>query len=388
MITKFLITLFVKNPDRTTNPKTRSQYALLASGTGIFANILLFLGKLIAGLTVGSMAMVADAVNNIADAASAVIAGVGVRLSGKHADKEHPLGHGRLEYIAALFVDILIIFAGVELFKAAIEKIRNPVIPQVSTLVLILLGVAILAKLWLYLFYNHIHKRIDSATLRGAALDSLSDTAATTVVLVSAIVGKHTGLPLDGWAGLLVAAFVVFTGLKATGETVTLLLGTSPKPELVESIYAFTARYPQVVGIHDLMVHDYGPGRKIITLHAEVPENETMVDIHDIIDTMERDMQKEFSCIATIHMDPISVGDEKVDAMRRIAEECAKEVDPSFTIHDFRVTGGNCNNLIFDLCIPTDTKYHDSEAAALVAERISEKHPECRAVIRPEHPFI
>lgn len=387
-MTKLLIKLFVKNPQRVSDPKTRSQYALLASGTGIFTNILLFLGKLIAGLFTGSMAMVADAVNNIGDAASSVIAGVGVRLSTKHADKEHPLGHGRLEYIAALFVDILIIFAGVELFKAGIDKIRNPVVPQVNTLVLILLGVAILAKLWLYLFYNGIHKKIDSATLRGAALDSLSDTVATTLVLISAVAGKFTTFPLDGWASLLVAVFILFTGLKATGETVTLLLGTSPKPELVENIYDFVKKYPQVIGVHDLMVHDYGPGRKIITLHAEVSEKETMVDIHDIIDTMERDMQEEFSCIATIHMDPISVGDEKVDAMRRIAEECAKEVDPSFTIHDFRVTGGNCNNLIFDLCIPTDTKYHDSEAAALVAEKISEKHPECRAVIRPEHPFV
>ena len=387
-MTKLLIKLFVKKTHRVADPRTRSQYALLASGTGVFTNILLFLGKLIAGLFTGSMAMVADAVNNIGDAASSVIAGVGVRLSGKHADKEHPLGHGRLEYIAALFVDILIIFAGVELFKAGIDKIRNPVIPQVNTPVLILLGVAIIAKLWLYLFYNSIHKKIDSATLRGAALDSLSDIAATSLVLVSAVAGKFTTLPLDGWASLLVAGFVLFTGFKATGETVTLLLGTSPKPELVESIYAFVKKYPQVIGVHDLMVHDYGPGRKIITLHAEVSEKEAMVDIHDIIDTMERAMQEEFSCIATIHMDPISVGDEKVDAMRRIAEECALEVDPSFTIHDFRVTGGNCNNLIFDLCIPTDTKYHDSEAAALVAEKISEKHPECRAVIRPEHPFV
>lgn len=388
MITNFLIKRFVKEPERTSHTATRSQYALLASGTGIFTNILLFLGKLIAGLTVGSMAMVADAVNNIADATSAVIAGVGVRLSSKHADKEHPLGHGRLEYISALLVDILIIFAGIELLKAAIEKIQHPALPQVNTPVLVLLAVSILIKLWLYMFYQKIHKRIDSATLRGAALDSLSDTVATTVVLLSSLAAGFANIALDGWAGLLVAAFILYTGFRATKETVTLLLGTSPKPELVESIYAFTARYPQVIGIHDLMVHDYGPGRKIITLHAEVPENENMVDIHDIIDTMEREMQEEFSCIATIHMDPISVGDEKVDAMRRIAQECALEVDPTFTIHDFRVTGGTCNNLIFDLCIPTDSKYHDAEAAALVAQHISEKHPECRAVIRPEHPFI
>ena len=388
MITNFLIKKFIKEPERVSDGNVRSQYALLASGTGIFTNILLFLGKLIAGLGIGSMAMIADAVNNIADAASAVIAGVGVRLSGKHADKEHPLGHGRLEYISALFVDILIIFAGVELLKAAIDKIRHPVLPQISTAVLVLLAAAIGVKLWMYFFYRSIDKRIDSAALRGAALDSLSDTVATALVLISALAAKIFGIALDGWAGLLVAAFVLFTGFKATGETVTLLLGTSPKPELVERIYAFTARYPQVIGIHDLMVHDYGPGRKIITLHAEVPETSDLVGIHDIIDTMEREMQEEFSCIATIHMDPISVGDEKVDAMRKIAEECALEIDPSFTIHDFRVTGGNCNNLIFDLCIPTDSKYHDAQAAALVAQRISEKHPECRAVIRPEHPFI
>lgn len=388
-MTKFLIKLFVKNNADVTDPAVRGRYASLAAFTGIVLNLLLFAGKLTAGLLAASVAVVADAFNNMSDAGSAVVTLIGFRLALKPVDKGHPLGHGRLEYIAGFIVDLLIILVGAELFKSSFEKILSPSLPSVSVLTYALLSAAILVKLWLFFFYRKIGKLIDSSAIQASAFDSLSDTAATALVLISALVSKFTGLAIDGWAGILVASFILFTGFKAAKETIDLLLGTPPKPEFIEEIRNFVKGYPEVAGIHDLIVHDYGPGRKFISFHAEVPADSDINYAHDVIDCIERDMHEKFGCIVTIHLDPIVTGNKEVDEMRRLAEETAKEVDSSFTIHDFRMTsGGKHINLIFDLSIPTDCKIPDGEAAQKVAEKISEKNPDCHAVIHPEHPFV
>lgn len=388
-MTSLLIRLFVKDRDNVGDPTVRNRYALLASITGIVLNILLFASKLTLGLITFSVAVVADAFNNMSDASSSVVTLVGFRMSGKHADKKHPMGHGRLEYISAFIVDMLIIVVGFELFMSSIDKIITPELPDVSNALLILLGVAILVKLWLFFYYGKIAKKINSAAIRAASFDSISDTIATTLVLVSALISRYAHIAIDGWAGIIVAAFILFTGFKAAKETIELLLGSTPDPEFVKKIYEFVKNYPQVIGIHDVMVHDYGPGRLIVSFHAEVPSDSNFCYAHDVVDCIERDMHDQFGCIVTIHIDPIDVNDERVNEMRKLAEDTAKEVDESFTIHDFRMTyGGKHYNMIFDLSIPTDSKYDDEEAAKLVAERIKEKNPDCFAVIKAEHPFV
>lgn len=388
-MTSLLIRLFVKDRDNVGDPTVRNRYALLASITGIVLNILLFASKLTLGLITFSVAVVADAFNNMSDASSSVVTLVGFRMSGKHADKKHPMGHGRLEYISAFIVDMLIIVVGFELFMSSIDKIITPELPDVSNALLILLGVAILVKLWLFFYYGKIAKKINSAAIRAASFDSISDTIATTLVLVSALISRYAHIAIDGWAGIIVAAFILFTGFKAAKETIELLLGSTPDPEFVKKIYEFVKNYPQVIGIHDVMVHDYGPGRLIVSFHAEVPSDSNFCYAHDVVDCIERDMHDQFGCIVTIHIDPIDVNDERVNEMKKLAEDTAKEVDESFTIHDFRMTyGGKHYNMIFDLSIPTDSKYDDEEAAKLVAERIKEKNPDCFAVIKAEHPFV
>ena len=388
-MTKFLIKLFVKNNADVTDPAVRGRYASLAAFTGIVLNLLLFAGKLTAGLLAASVAVVADAFNNMSDAGSAVVTLIGFRLALKPVDKGHPLGHGRLEYIAGFIVDLLIILVGAELFKSSFEKILSPSLPSVSVLTYALLSAAILIKLWLFFFYRKIGKLIDSSAIRASAFDSLSDTAATALVLISALVSKFTGLAIDCWAGILVASFILFTGFKAAKETIDLLLGTPPKPEFIEEIRNFVKGYPEVAGIHDLIVHDYGPGRKFISFHAEVPADSDINYAHDVIDCVERDMNEKFGCIVTIHLDPIEMNDARVQEMKKLAEESAAEIDPAFTIHDFRMTsGGKHVNMIFDLQVPSDSKMPTEEAAKRVAERISEKNPDCYAVIKAEHPFI
>lgn len=388
-MTKLLIRLFVgkgKDPDE---PAFRGKYASLATITGIFVNILLFAGKLTVGILAASVSIVADAFNNISDAGSAVVTFIGFRLAAKPVDKEHPLGHGRLEYVTGFIVDMLIILVGFELLTSSVEKIVSPSLPSVNTVTFLLLGVAILVKVWLFFFYRKIGKMIRSSALRASATDSLSDCLATTLVLVSAIVAKFAGVAVDGWAGILVAAFILFTGAKAAKETIDLLLGSPPDPAFIKSIYEFSKDYPRIVGIHDVMVHDYGVGRQIVSFHAEVPSDSDINIAHEEVDRLERDLNKRFGCIVTVHLDPIVVNDPLVNELRALAEEAAQAVDPSFTIHDFRMTKGETNvNLIFDLLLPADCKMHVKDAEKAVAEYIKERNPNYFCVIRAEHPFV
>jgi cation diffusion facilitator family transporter len=362
---------------------------MLSGTTGIIANITLFLLKLFTGIFTGTVAIIADAFNNISDAGSSVVTMLGFRMSSKHADKEHPLGHGRMEYITAFIVDIMIMIVGIELLKTAVDKIIHPELPQFRPITLILLGIAILIKLWLFLFYRKIGNTIDSAAIKAASLDSISDTAATSLVFISTLCTKFWDFPLDGWAALVVAVLILWAGFKAAKETVDLLLGTAPSQEFVESIYSFIKKYPDVIGTHDLMIHDYGPGRLIITLHAEISEECEFNHAHEVIDILEKDMQEHFGAIVTIHLDPIAINNEQVNRLKKLAEECMLEVDNSFTLHDFRIVNAESfTTLLFDLCIPVDSRYKDEEAAELVSAKIKERDSSFKTVIHPEHPFV
>lgn len=388
-MTNFLIRLFIGKNKDTANSKVRGKYANLAGVTGILLNILLFIGKLTLGIIAGSVAIIADAFNNISDAGSSVVTLIGFRLANKPVDKEHPLGHGRLEYVTGFIVDMLIILVGFELLTSSIEKIINPALPNVGNVTLCILGCAILVKLWLFFFYRKIGKIIRSSAIKAAAFDSLSDCIATTLVMVSAIVARMWELPIDGWAGIVVAAFILFTGCKAAKETIDLLLGSPPDPDFIKEIYEFSKEYPRIVGIHDVIVHDYGPGRQIVSFHAEVPSDEDINIAHEEVDKMERDMHEKFGCIVTIHLDPIVLNDPLVNEMHDVAKRAAKAVNESFSIHDFRMTiGENSVNVIFDLVLPVDCKMCKEEAENLVAQKIREEKPNTFCVIRAEHPYV
>lgn len=388
-MTNLLIKLFIKNKDNINDSDVRSRYAHLSNTVGIVVNTLLCVIKFIAGSLSGSVAIIADSLNNLSDAGSNIVGFLGFRIASKHADKTHPHGHGRFEYITALVVDVMIILVGIELFQSSLEKIRNPVLPDVSSLTLLLLLVAVLAKLWMFFFYRKINSIIHSSAIKAASIDSLSDVITTLLVLVSSLAAKYWGLHIDGWTGILVSAFILFTGFKALKETVDLMLGAAPDKELVNDIYNFAKQYPQIIGIHDLMVHDYGPTHLVISLHAELPENYSLCQSHSIVDQMERDMEKQFGCLATIHPDPVAVDNSYVDSLRHIAEECTADVDASFSIHDFRVVGNGENvKLIFDLCIPVDSEMDEAEAEKQVTKRIRMKQPNCQTIITVEHPYV
>ncbi len=388
-MTHFLIRLFVGKHNDLTDCKVRGKYATLAGVTGILVNLILFAVKLTLGILSASVAIFADAFNNISDAGSAIVTLIGFRLASKPVDKEHPLGHGRMEYITGFIVDTAIILVGFELLKSSVDKIMHPVLPTVGNITLILLGVAILAKAWLFFFYRKIGNVISSAPIKASASDSLTDAVATTLVLCSALVANIWGVAVDGWAGIAVAGFIMYTGIKASKETIDLLLGTPPEKEFIQSIYEFCKGYNQVVGIHDVMVHDYGPGRKIVSFHAEVPSDSDINVAHEEVDKLERDMHEKFGCIVTVHLDPIVVDDPIVNELKALALSSAREINAEFTIHDFRITKGEkIINLIFDLVIPADCTLCPASAEKAVADTIRLKKPNCFCVIRAEYPFI
>ena len=387
-MTNLLIKLFIKDKN-VERPETRAKYGMLSSTTGIIVNIFLSLVKLVIGIVANSISIISDALNNVTDAGSSIVTMIGFKVSQKKIDKDHPWGHGRMEYITAFIVDILIILVGVELFKSSFDKIIHPTLPDISNITIVILVIAVLTKLWLFIFYNKIAKTIDSAAIKGNAYDSISDSISTFVVLLSAIVAKRWGVSIDGYASILVAIFILFTGFKALKETIDLLLGMKPDTEFVENLEAFTKKYKMISGIHDIMVHDYGPGRKIVSFHAEVPANCDICKAHDVIDQMEQDIYEEFNCITTIHMDPIVTDDEEINEMRKKTEEIVKEINPEFSIHDFRMTdGGDRINLIFDLVVSADNHISHEELKNMVQQKIHAVNNKYYAVPKIENSYI
>ena len=387
-MTNLLIKLFIKDND-ISNLETRGKYGVLSSATGIVVNILLSIVKLFIGIIANSISIISDALNNITDVGSSVVTMIGFKISQKKIDKHHPWGHGRMEYITAFIVDIIILMVGFELLKSSIDKIIHPELPAVNNVTIIILVIAVLTKLWLFLFYKKIAKTIDSNAIKGNAYDSISDSISTLVVLISAVVAKLCGISIDGYASLIVSVFILFTGYKAIKETVDLLLGMKPDPEFIRDIEEEAKKYDMISGIHDIIVHDYGPGRKIVSFHAEVPADGDICKVHDIIDQMEQDLFEKFNCITTIHMDPIVVDNKEINDMRDFTEKIVKGLNPEFYIHDFRMTdGGKRVNLIFDLVVPRDKEYDKEQIIKNIQQKIHEKDNKYYAVIKVETSYI
>ena len=388
-MTNLLIKLFVKDNENPKDENVRPKYAMLSSITGIVVNLFLSIFKLVIGIVTNSMSIISDALNNVTDTGSSIVTMIGFKLSQKEVDNEHPWGHGRMEYITAFIVDILIILVGVELLQNSVDKIIHPVMPTVNGVVIFLLVVAILVKFWLFVFYSKIAKRIDSSAIKATAYDSISDCVSTFVVLFSSVISLIFGITIDGYVSILVAIFILITGVKALKETIDILLGSKPDKEFIDQISEFVKKYPMIAGIHDIMVHDYGPGRKIVSFHAEVPADANICEAHDIIDELEQDMLKEFKCITTIHMDPIVVNDAKINEAKASVEKIVKEINENYSIHDFRMTdGGKRINLIFDLVIPRDDKINKDALRKEIIEKIKKIDSKYYVVFTIEHLFV
>ena len=388
MIT-FLASLFIKDSKNYKEPSVRQAYGVLSGAVGIGLNILLFFGKWLAGTISGSIAITADAFNNLSDAGSSIITLIGFRLSGQEPDPEHPFGHGRMEYISGLLVSVAILVMGFELIWSSIGKLRSPEPIESSALVFGILIASIFVKLYMF-FYNHsLSKKIESAAMKATSVDSLSDTVATTLVLIATLISKYTGLLLDGWFGILVGLFILYTGGSTLKETIDLLLGQPPKQEFIDEVKEIVLGHSMVHGVHDLIVHDYGPGRVMISLHAEVDVNGDIQDIHEQIDHIEHELQEKLHCSATIHMDPIVTDDKEVLAMKAKVEEMVHFLDESFSMHDFRmVKGSTRTNLIFDVEVPRKTSYTDNEIVNWLKERIHElPGSKYFAVIQIDHEY-
>ena len=388
MIT-LLARLFIKDRDKVADAAVRRAYGMLCSLTGIGLNVLLFLGKYLAGRLSGSIAMTADAFNNLSDAGSSVITLLGFRMAAKKPDLGHPFGHGRIEYLSGVAVSIIIIVVGVQLGLESIDKIMNPQPVDAGLLPMLVLVASICVKGYMFAYNRGIGRKINSPGMAATAMDSLSDSIATSVVLISMLLSRFAGVNADGWGGIAVACFIIFSGFKAAKETLSPLLGNPPDPQLVHDITNIVLSHSEVVNVHDLIVHDYGPGRLMVSLHAEVPGNGNIYALHDTIDTIEYELSSKLGCDAVIHMDPVSPDGTKTAHMRDELAEAAKSIDPRLSIHDFRIVDGPTHtNVIFDAVLPNDSKLTEEEAVAqldaLVHSLWQNSHPK----VHIDRPFV
>ncbi len=371
---RFLAKRFIKEGD--TPQKQRQSYGLLCGTVGIVFNLLLFLGKFFTGRLSNSIAITADAFNNLSDAGSAAVTLAGFKLAGAKPDTEHPFGHGRMEYLTGLVVAAAILFMAFELIKDSIGKILHPEPSGFRPVYVLVLVASILVKLYMSHYNRVVGRQIASAAMHATATDSLSDALATTVVLASTLIGHFTGLRVDGYCGLLVGLFIFYAGVKAAQETLNPLLGQPPTEELVNQISGIVMAHKGVMGIHDLVVHDYGPGRQMISLHTEVPAEANILEIHDMIDRIEAELKQKLYCDAVIHMDPI-VTDEQTERMRKKLAGIVVAAGENFSMHDFRMVPGNTHtNLIFDVAVPFANQYSDAEVAAEIQKLARGKLPE------------
>ncbi len=373
---------FIPDWQNYTDTAVRRQYGMLCSLVGIVFNLLLFAGKYLAGFLSGSIAIMADAFNNLSDGGSSLITLLGFKLSGMKPDKEHPFGHGRMEYIAGFSVSVAIILMGFELGRSSLVKLFHPEPVETSWLSMGILAASIAVKLYMYSYNRILGGKLHSDAMEATATDSLSDAVATGAVLLCMLLNAVTGLDLDAWCGLLVALFILKAGYGAARDTLSPLLGRAPDKELVDEIYRIVMEHEQVVGLHDLIVHDYGPGRLMISLHCEVPEDGNILDMHEAIDHIEKELTERLGCDAVIHMDPIATEDETVNAAREQVAELARRVEPQATIHDFRMVRGTHNtNLIFDMVLPIESQMSGAEARTRIAALVAEAMPGCQTVV-------
>lgn len=370
------------------SPEVRRKFGMLSGAMGIFLNILLFAGKLLAALISGSVAIIADAFNNLSDAGSAVVTIIGFRMSGKKPDPQHPFGHGRSEYISGFIVSIVIILMGLELAKSSIMGIITPNKIEFSTLTAVVLAASIIVKLYMALYNRKLAAIFDSATMKAVMKDSLSDVAATGTVLVSLLISHYTSLSLDSFAGLLVSLFILYSGAISAKDTLEPLLGTPPSKELVSDIEKIVMAHGAIVGMHDLVVHDYGPGRCIISLHAEVPSEIQVFEAHSAIDDLEKELEEKLGCEAVIHFDPIDTNDEELKRLKSIVTGVVKAIDESIAIHDFRyVPGTTHTNLLFDIVVRYGNAKCDEDLKKQISEEVLKLLPEHYCVIKCDKAF-
>ena len=390
IMTDLLVKMFVKNYEDTDNISVRTAYGVLASGVGIACNVLLSLAKMMVGMLLHSVSVMADAFNNLSDAGSSIIGLVGVKMAEKPADEDHPFGHGRIEYVAALIVAFLVIEVGFTFFKDSISKIRHPEELRFQMVSIVILGMSILVKLWLGMFNKKLGKKIDSQVMMATAADSLGDVIATAATVVSILFWKVTGINIDGFVGLGVSLVVMWAGIGIARDTLEPLIGEATTPEDYRRIKKFVEKYDGIMGSHDLIVHNYGPGRSMASIHAEVPNNVSIEVSHEIIDRIERDAAKELGIFLVIHMDPLETEDQTVLKVRKKTEKAVEELDSRCSIHDFRMVKGEDQiNLIFDLVVPREySGKKGDELMIRVIERMQEIDKRYQCVITLENSFV
>ena len=392
----FLTKIFIKNRDDVNNPVVREKYGRLTGVVGLILNALLCASKITVGTLTGAISVVSDGINNLSDGASSLITLIGFRLSAKKPDKEHPFGHGRMEYFAGLCVSLIILVVAFELLMQSIEKIVGGVVPSyesetVRIVTICVLGASIFVKLWMALFNRYCGKKINSVAMQATVTDSLSDCVSTAVVLICCIIAPYVGkVPVDAIAGIVVSLFIGYTGVQSVRGILDLLLGSAPDPVLVKEIADYVQNYDKrIVGVHDLIVHDYGPGRKMITVHVEVPAEGNMVELHEIVDNIERGLAENYNCLATIHMDPVATTSERVNALKAECERIVKGIDPAFTLHDFRIVDGKSHvNIIFDVVMTRESKYCEKQVREIIEKKLKDLDPSLCPIIEFDYPFV
>ncbi len=384
-----LARLFIKNRDNVEDGAVRGAYGVLCSVLGIALNILLFGVKYAAGLISGSIAVTADAFNNLSDAGSSVVTLLGFKFAGSRPDADHPFGHGRYEYISGFVVSIVILLMGFELAQSSLDKILHPTPVEGSWIAAAIMAASILVKLYMFFYNRRVGVKLNSPALRAAATDSLSDCISTFVVLAATLISQYTELMLDGWGGAVVALFILYAGISAARDALSPLLGKAPDKELVKRIEQIILAHEEVVGIHDLMVHDYGPGRLIVSVHGEVSGDEDIYKLHDVIDCIENELGEKLGCEAVIHMDPIDTNDKKIAEMREAVAAIARVISPELTIHDFRMVPGESHtNLIFDVVLPHRFPMKEEEVSRRISEAVAACWPNHYCVMKVEQSYI
>lgn len=371
-MTNFLIRIFIKQPDNTDSQKTRAAYGTLSSFVGIFCNIILFIAKYIVGTLSNSISIISDAFNNLSDSASCIITLFGYKISSKPADKDHPFGHGRMEYLTSLIISAIIVFVGLELFKGSLQKLLNPEEVKFSIAALVSLIISIGIKLWLSLFNTTLGKKINSVVMLATAKDSRNDVITTISALIALVFSIFSDLPLDALMGIFVSLFILKSGYEIIKDTVDELLGKPASPETTSKLYSMILKNEKIIGVHDMIVHSYGPSCTIASCHVEVKATENFVAVHELVDKIERDVLNEMNILLTIHMDPIDTDDENVQECKNMILEIIRNIDNALHIHDFRIVSGEMHtNLIFDLVVPYKTKYSSDEIKTMIDDRLS-----------------
>ena len=385
---KLLIRIFVKDHENTDDPRVRERYGKFAGVVGIVSNLILCIMKILIGLVSRSIAIIADGINNLADASSSIITLVGFKLASQPEDEDHPYGHARIEYLTGLFISIVIIVIGLQLLRTSIDKILHPDPLEFSCLTIIILVAAILIKLWQSMFNRSIGRKIRSVTLMATAADSRNDVISTSAVLISVIVGKFTGIQIDGYMGCLVALFIIWSGIQLVRETTSPLLGEAPDQELVDSIAEIVKKEPGVLGIHDLMVHNYGPGKIFASMHIEVDADGDLMESHDMIDNIEKRIKDELHVEFVVHMDPVKTDDPLITKMKKIIADALLPLDGVDNIHDFRIVPGPTHtNIIFDVVLAADCSLSEKEITGIAAEAARSVDNDFYVVITSDHAY-